>query len=80
MMQFLIAFDQLINTLVWAKHEGFGFADESLSARAFRLSSSGHWKSARRAIDALFFWQQDHCRNAYLAECERRQYPPHYCD
>lgn len=79
-MQFLIALDQLINTLVWAKHEGFGFADETLSARAWRLGNSDRWLLIYYIINMIFFWQEDHCREAYRAECERRQYPPSYCE
>lgn len=79
-MQFLIAIDQLINTLVWARHEGFGYADEALSSRAHRLRASTNWNRFRILINFLFFWQEDHCREAYLAECERRQYPPSYCE
>lgn len=35
MKQFLIAVDQAVNTLVWAKGEGFGTADETISARSW---------------------------------------------
>ena len=31
MMQFFISVDQLINTLVWARGEDFGMADETCS-------------------------------------------------
>ena len=37
MMQTLIALDQTVNTLIWARGEGFGMADETLSARMWRL-------------------------------------------
>jgi hypothetical protein len=63
MKQLLIAVDQVFNTLVWLKSEGFGFAGETLSARAWRLreDSNGY-----RVIDFIFFWQPNHCMNAYL--------------
>lgn len=38
--QFAIAIDQLANTVVWIPGDGFGYADETLSARAWRLAVS----------------------------------------
>lgn len=69
--QVLVALDQLINTLLW------GFADETLSARAYRHAEI---KKDRRwpmwIIDHLFFWQDQHCKAAYEAELERAHLPP----
>ena len=79
-MQPLIALDQFVNTLIPAKHEGFGFADESISARCHRLQHSAAWGRARRLVDALFFLEHDHCRHAYEAECNRQQLPMRYCE
>lgn len=73
--QVLIALDQLLNALIG------GMADESISARAYRNDSKTgkrRWRIARRVIDALFFWEPEHCKNAYLSEIDRRQYPPSY--
>lgn len=68
-----IAFDQLINTLIG------GMADETLSARAYRLRLvSPAWHAAQVVIDALFFWQTEHCKAAYFAEYERSQLPGEY--
>ena len=67
MIQVLIAIDQLANALFG------GFADESISARAYR---SG-WKVRERLINALFF-DQNHCENSYLSEVKRSQLPPEY--
>ncbi len=73
--QTLLALDQLANTLIG------GYADESLSARAWRLRGrSPGWALARRAIDRLFFWQANHCQDAYDAERRKRQLPPEYRD
>ena len=68
MKQFLIAFDQLVNTVAG------GWADETLSARAWRrgLTHPG-WDAARMVIDLLFFWQPDHCQAAYLSERNRKK-------
>lgn len=67
--QIAIAFDQLLNALLG------GMADETLSARAHRTQSP-----LERYIDALFFWQADHCFESYLSEKERKQLPPEYRD
>lgn len=69
--QVLVALDQLVNTLLW------GYADETLSARAYRHAEI---KKDRRwpmwIIDHLFFWQDQHCKAAYEAELERAHLPP----
>lgn len=65
--QIAIAIDQLANTLLG------GMADETLSARAHRTGSV--WEPV---IDALFFWQADHCQDAYISEKERKQLPSEY--
>lgn len=70
--QFLIAVDQVFNTIAG------GWADETLSARAYRCSDKSHWRVARKMIDGLFFWQKEHCRDAYLIETNRQQLPPEY--
>lgn len=69
-MQVLIALDQLLNALL------FGYADETLSSRAYRADRDGKWfgRLFRPAIDVLFFWQPRHCYQAYLAEVSRKQY------
>lgn len=69
--QLLIAIDQVLNTLVG------GMADETLSARAHRQRLRGRpWPA--RCINALFFWQPDHCRDAYESERLRRHLPTQY--
>lgn len=71
MKQILIAFDQLINTLLG------GMADETLSARLWRLQHPLH-----RWVDALFFWDREgskrHCELSYEAELLRSQLPKSY--
>lgn len=67
----LIAFDQLANALL------AGWPDETLSSRAHRMDGrKRRWTLARQAIDALFFWQPQHCRQAFEAERLRRHLPP----
>jgi hypothetical protein len=76
MTQFLIAFDQMVNTLVYISGDGFGYADETLSARAWRLREQSSWPY--KAINWLFFWQKDHCKNAYYEEVHNKQLPQDY--
>lgn len=71
MKQFLIALDQLINTLMG------GYADESISARSYRLRNKG-WSLQYKLINKLFFWQKDHCKASFISEIKRRQLPVEY--
>jgi len=68
-MQVLIAVDQLLNALLG------GWADETLSAYAHRKSD---WR--REWINAIFFWQHDHCAASYWAERNRKKLPPEIRD
>ena len=71
----LISLDQTINCVVWIKGDGFGYPDETLSARAWRLrGQSNSWKR----IDALLFFDKDHCRTSYESELNRTQLPKDY--
>ena len=63
----LIAIDQLANAIL------SGSADETLSARAYRTKNP-----IRYIINAIFFWQIDHCREAFESEIERKQLPEIY--
>ena len=68
--QIAVAFDQLVNTFFG------GFADETISSRSHRAYVSGKRKWTRNVINALFFWQEDHCKEAYESELNRVQLPP----
>lgn len=71
--QLLIAFDQLGNTLL------AGYADETLSARAYRSQyKKRRWKFLRKVIDGIFFWEDEHCFNSYLSEKNRKHFPEYY--
>lgn len=74
LIQTLIAFDQLVNALL------AGFADETLSSRAHRMAvkRQRYWCWTAAVIDALFFWQQNHCKKAYESERRRVQLPPEF--
>ncbi len=71
----LIAIDQLVNTLCG------GWPDETLSSRVYRhavLEGKARWRYPYRCINAVFFWQQDHCRGAYQRERTRRHLPENF--
>lgn len=75
----LVALDQLANAVL------LGHADETLSARAWRVDQEGKWFGAifRPAIDLMALvltlgWDRHHCRTAYESELRRKQLHPHY--
>ncbi len=71
LIQNAVALTQTLNALLG------GWGDESTSSRAHRQQHKARWRMARRAINALFWWQsKDHCLDAYESEQQRRQYPP----
>lgn len=74
LLQILIAVDQLVNTLLG------GYADETLSARAWRTEQKGRWfgRIFRPLIDHILFFDPQHCYSSYVAEQQRRQFPPEY--
>lgn len=76
--QILIAIDQLGNAVLCSLFEPHvqAWADESLSAHAWRWEINGvrHWP--RKLIDGIFCWQKEHCKNSYEAEKLRLQAPP----
>lgn len=67
--QILIALDQLIN----AFHGGW--ADETISSRAWRLRANRPYRYYVRVIDAIFFRQKNHCQRSYENERKRSQLP-----
>lgn len=72
LLNVLIAFDQLINTLIG------GYPDETLSASAWLGEQQGRIipKIMRPVIDFLFLpFESDHCRRAYESEFNHTQRP-----
>ena len=61
---FLIWLDRCVNALLGGSY------DETLSGRAWRLKikHQPYWYWTSDVIDALFFWQMNHCRTQYEAE------------
>ncbi|HSV73596.1 MAG TPA: hypothetical protein VLH79_07540 [Chthonomonadales bacterium] len=48
-----------------------GHHDVTVSARAYLNRERRGWKIAYRALNAVFFWQDDHCRNSHEADVAR---------
>ena len=79
--QIFIAVDQLANALIPPLDGTVRYADETLSARSYRAWRDGKilGRLTMRPINALFFWQgPDHCKNAYIKEFARKNYPTEY--
>ena len=82
-VQVFLALDQLANALIPPIDGTIGYADETLSARCYRAHRDGKifGRIFMPPIDLLFFWQgPNHCRNAYLKEFDRQNYPSEYRD
>lgn len=78
-LQLAIALDQTAGTVVGLFLHNGAWADETLSARAFREGNhSEGWAKFRKFVDALFFWQDNHCYIAYISEKERQHLAPQY--
>ena len=75
--QIIIALDQLFNALTW------GWADETFSARCWRLRErNSFWALARCLVDGIFFWDtkgdMGHCEWAHDKEWKREHLPGAY--
>ena len=74
--QFLIAIDQAFSCLVCTLYKEKAFGDESLSSRSWRWYRDSVRKYPKRAINILFFWQKNHCKESYESEQLRLHFPP----
>jgi len=72
--QITIAISQLANTLVWV---GDTYADEMLCAKAWRLRYKG-WGWLVIILDAIWFWDPEHCYKCYAEEMRRLYMPDEY--
>ena len=54
-----------------------GSPDMTVSARCHLLQHQPGWKEARRVINGLFFWQDDHCRSSFRADLAYAQWVIH---
>ena len=73
--QILLALDQALNVFPLR-----GYADETISARCWRLQSHSHfWRFMLRFVDWLFSrWEKGHCLKSWQAEQRGSQLPPEY--
>lgn len=76
-LNLLIALDQLAWVILTLGH---GQPDETISAALYRMElqgkRAGRW--LRPVVDALFFFDPDHCFNAWRAEITKQQLPRAY--
>jgi hypothetical protein len=68
-----IAIDQLFHALIG------GYADETLSAAAYRKrNKSKVWSRLYSILNLIFFWEENHCYLSYLSELKRKHLPEDY--
>ena len=72
---FLICQNEAISCLIRLDGE-YGTPDEMFSARAWRLRASH--PNLHVWVNPFFWWDFDHCRRAYEAEMQRRDFPMEY--
>ena len=72
-----VAVDQLAWVILTL---GNGMPDETISAALWRMESQGKWagKLFRPVVDALFFFDQNHCLSAWQSERNKQQLPAIY--
>jgi len=77
LLNIAIAFDQLAWVLLTL---GNGLPDETISAAAWRMESQGKLAGRlfRPVVDALFFFDQNHCLSAWQSERNKQQLPGVY--
>lgn len=76
-LNLLIAVDQLVWVLLTF---GNGMPDETISAALWRMESQGKLAGRlfRPLVDALFWFDKNHCMNAWRAERSKQQLPSNY--
>lgn len=67
------AIHQLSRVVAWAS-QGLnvlllgGHPNETVSGRAYRMRRRRVWRAAYQALNAIYFWQEDHCQASHLAD------------
>ena len=76
-LNLLIALDQFLFCLLTLGHS---HPDETISAWAWRAELAGKRRGrwARRVIDALFWFDPEHCRTSFESERTKAQLPTAY--
>lgn len=65
-LNLLICVSQGFNAIVL-----FGNPDETFSARCYRNRHIPKWAFWYRAMNRLYFWQEDHCADSYAEDVAR---------
>lgn len=76
-LNLLIAIDQLLWVVLTL---GNGLPDETISAALWRMEGQGKLagKLFRPVVDAVFFFDRNHCLKAWQAERSKQQLPMIY--
>ena len=79
LLNLALAIDQLLWVIITL---GNGSPDETISAAAWRLEKSGKLggKIFRPIIDKLFWFDEEHCKSAFMSEVLRSQLHYSYRD
>jgi hypothetical protein len=79
--------EQLYQIFIWLDQGAnvfplMGSADETMSSRCFRMNHIPAYRRLEKFINWLYYPLQgpEHCRNAYIKEVYRRQYPEGFLD
>jgi hypothetical protein len=77
LFQLFVAIDQVVNVLLGMIFKPYRvhFADETISSASHRRRLRGKPFNAN-LIDKIFFFQPNHCEEAYNSERERAHCPP----
>jgi hypothetical protein len=75
--QLLVSLDQNLNVIfsMIFKHKEKAWADETLSAHAYRIYLETGEDIPMKIYNKIFFWQEDHCKEAYESEKLRKHLP-----
>jgi hypothetical protein len=69
LLNLLIALDQFVFCVITL---GYSDPDETISAAAWRWEQAGKWNGwLRPVIDALFWFDANHCYESHLKEISR---------
>ena len=77
LFQILVSLDQFLNCVICTIIEPNSktWADCTFSAVCHIHYMKGRWVWVRNLVNAIFFWQEDHCKEAYESELSRAHLP-----
>ena len=76
--QLFVALDQFLNVLIGMIIEPSQkqWSDLTLSAHTWIHYTRGEWCWFYWLVNHIFFWQNNHCKEAYESEAQRSHLPP----